>query len=111
MSISDAYGILNGPDDAATRYFRSRTEDSLRTRFSPVVESAMQDVGLYQAYDALVDRASVLTWFQDPTVELNRYVTDETLDGLFTVLAQEEQRIRTDPVARSTELLRKVFGR
>jgi hypothetical protein len=58
-----------------------------------------------------VDRASVLTWFQDPTVELNRYVTDETLDGLFTVLAQEEQRIRTDPVARSTELLRKVFGR
>jgi hypothetical protein len=110
MSISDAYGILNGPDDAATTYFRGRTEGTLRQRFSPIVESAMQQVGLYRAYDALLSRYSALALLGSPTVELNRYVTDEALDGLFTVLAQEEEHIRTDPVARTTELLRTVFG-
>lgn len=111
MSISDAYEILNGPQDAATRYFRGRTESTLRERFSPIVERAMQEVGLYRAYDAVLSRYSALSLLGSPTVELDRYVTDETLDGLFTVLAQEEARIRTDPVARSTELLRRVFGR
>jgi len=110
MSIEDAFGILNGPEDAATTYFRGRTEDRLRQRFAPVVDGAMRQVGLYQAYDALLSRYQALAFFSDPTVELNRYVTDGTLDGLFTVLAQEEQRIRTDPVARSTDLLRTVFG-
>jgi len=110
MSISDAYGILNGPDDAATSYFRGRTEGTLRERFSPVVERAMQQVGLYQAYDGLLTRYRALSLFSNPTVELNRYVTDETLDGLFQVLAVEEKKIRTDPVARSTDLLRTVFG-
>lgn len=110
MSIQDAYGILNGPDDAATTYFRGRTEGTLRQRFAPVVDGAMEQVGLYRAYDQLVASYSALALLQDPKAELNRYVTDETLDGLFTVLAQEEQRIREDPVARSTELLRKVFG-
>ncbi len=110
MSISDAHGILNGPQDAATSYFRGRTEGSLRERFAPVVERAMQQVGLYQAYDKLTSRYEALSLLGSPTVELNRYVTDETLDGLFTVLAQEEKRIRTDPMARSTELLEKVFG-
>ena len=110
MSISDAYGILNGPDDAATTYFRGHTEGSLRERFAPVVERAMEQVGLYRAYDALLSRYRALALFSNPTVELNRYVTDETLDGLFSVLAQEEKRIRTDPLARSTELLQRVFG-
>ena len=110
MTISDAMGILNGPDDAATSYFRGRTEGSLRERFAPVVDGAMKQVGLYQAYDQLVGQYQLLALFQNPTVELNRYVTDETLDGLFQVLATEEQRIREDPVARSTDLLRTVFG-
>lgn len=110
MSIQDALGILRGPDDAATTYFRGRTEDSLRQRFSPVVDGAMTQVGLYQAYDGLVDRYKLLALFQNPTVELNRYVTDETMNGLFSVLAVEEKRIREDPLARSTELLRTVFG-
>ncbi len=70
----------------------------------------MEQVGLYRAYDALLSRYRVLALFSNPTVELNRYVTGETLDGLFSVLAQEEKRIRTDPLARSTELLQRVFG-
>lgn len=110
MSISDAFGILNGPDDAATTYFRGRTEGSLRERFSPVVEGAMQKVGLYQAYDGVLSKYSALSLFSDPKVELNGYITDETLDGLFSVLADEEKKIRTDPVARTTDLLQKVFG-
>lgn len=110
MTISDAMAILNGPNDAATTYFRGRTEDSLRTRFEPVVDGAMKQVGLYQAYDQLLGQYQLLSLFQNPTVELNRYVTDETLDGLFQVLATEEQKIREDPVARSTDLLRTVFG-
>ena len=111
MTIADAMGILNGPDDAATRYFRDRTEGRLRERFSPVVDGAMRQVGLYQAYDRLLGQYQLLALFTNPTVELNRYVTDETLDGLFLVLAGEEKRIREDPLARSTDLLRTVFGR
>ena len=110
MTISDALGILNGPDNAATTYFRGRTETQLRQRFSPVVDGAMNQVGLYQAYDQLLGQYQLLALFKNPTVELNRYVTDETLDGLFQVLAGEEKRIREDPVARSTDLLRTVFG-
>jgi hypothetical protein len=110
MTIADAEAIVRGPDDAATRYFRGSSEDALRARFSPVVEGAMKRVGLYRAYDELVDRHSLLSLLGDPTVDLNRYVTDETLDGLFTVLREEEKRIRDDPAARTTELLRQVFG-
>jgi len=110
MTIGDARAIVRGPEDAATRYFRSRTEDALRERFAPVVETAMREVGLYRAYDELVTRNRVLSLLADPTVELNRYVTDETLDGLFTVLREEEKRIREDPAARTTDLLREVFG-
>lgn len=110
MSIADAYSILRGADDAATVYFRGRTEDTLRQRFAPVVRSAMSQVGLYRAYDDLVGRFRVLEAVASPKVELERYVTDETLDGLFAVLADEEKRIRTDPAARTTELLREVFG-
>lgn len=110
MTISDALGILRGPDNAATTYFRGRTENQLRQRFTPVVDSAMEQVGLYQAYDQLLGRYQALSLFKNPTVELNRYVTDETLDGLFTLLAGEEKKIRDDPVARTTDLLKAVFG-
>lgn len=111
MTISDAMGILHGGDDAATEYFRSRTEGTLRERFSPVVDDAMKQVGLVRLYDQLVGRSQLLGLFGSPTVDLDRYVTDQTLDGLFLVLAGEEKRIREDPVARSTDLLRTVFGR
>jgi hypothetical protein len=110
LQIADAYAILSGPDDAATRYLRGRSEAALRDRFSPVVEKAMRSAGVYRAYDELRSRNRALALLADPTVELHRYVTDETLDGLFTLIAAEEQRIRTQPAARTTELLRTVFG-
>lgn len=110
LTIQDAHGILRGADDAATVYLRGRTEDTLRARFTPVVQSAMSQVGLYRAYDDLVGGFRALEQVASPKVELERYVTDATLAGLFTVLADEEKRIRTDPAARTTALLRQVFG-
>ena len=110
LTISDARAILSGSDDAATQYLRSHSEAGLRERFAPVVESAMRGAGVYRAYEELRSRNRALALLADPTIELNRYVTDETVDGLFTLIAEEEGRIRNDPAARTTELLRVVFG-
>jgi hypothetical protein len=113
MSFQDARGILSGGDTAATDYFRRTTSDELRTRFSPIVEEKMAAVGLVQLYDDLVSRyrAIPLASLAGQPPDLRQHVTDGALDGLFTVLGQEEARIRSDPAARTTELLRTVFGR
>jgi hypothetical protein len=110
MTISDALGILNGGDTAATEYFRSRTSDELRTRFAPIVGDQMSRLGLVQLYDGLAARYAALPLTTTPPVDLRDYVTDRALGGLFTVLGQEETRIREDPAARTTELLQRVFG-
>jgi hypothetical protein len=110
MSVADAFGILRGEDDAATRYFRSQTEAELRRRFEPIVDKKMEEVGLYRVYEEIAGYYERLPMVEQPALDLKRYVTDHALDGLFTVLAQEEKRIREDPLARSTELLRRVFG-
>jgi hypothetical protein len=110
MTIADAWGILNGSDTAATHYFRLQTTASLRERFLPIVQTKMTNVGLYQLYNELVQYYSALPLVSEPTLELDAYITDRALSGLFTVLASEEQRIRADPLARTTDLLRRVFG-
>lgn len=110
LTLEDAHAILNGPDDAATQYFRGRSEAALRERFAPVIDAAMREVGAYRAYAELRTRNRVLALLPDPTLELDRYVTERTLDGLFAMIRDEERRIRHDPVARTTELLRRVFG-
>ena len=112
MTIDDARGILNGGDTAATDYFRRVTSRPLFERFEPIVERKMEEVGLVRLYDRLANqyRAIPLIGSAKPPPEIEGYVTDKALDGLFTVLAQEERKIRTDPSARVTELLRRVFG-
>jgi len=111
MSIADAFAILRGDDDAATRYFRNATEDELRSRFGPIVHAKMEEVGLYRIYQELSGYYDRIPLVKKPAVDLDAYVTDRALGGLFTVLALEEKRIREDPAARTTELLRRVFGR
>lgn len=112
MTIGDAFAILEGHETAATDYFRARTEDRLRSRFRPIVAAKTAEVGLGRIYDDLADRYDRIPLMGKPElVDLDAYVTDEALDGLFTVLGQEERTIREDPVARTTELLRRVFGR
>ncbi len=111
MTLTDATGILQGGNTAATDYFKRRTSASLEQRFRPVIETNMQQVGLYQNYKTLLDAYSNLPLVNAPSLDLTEHVTDATLGGIFKVLGQEETRIRQDPAARSTELLKEVFGR
>jgi hypothetical protein len=110
MTISDAFEILQGPDDAATRYFEGRTSEELRSRFKPVAASAMEQVGVYSIYQQILSRYEQIPFVTLPTVDLEGYVADQTLAALFSEVAKEEALIRDDPAARSTALLRRVFG-
>jgi hypothetical protein len=110
MTLQDAFGILNGGDTAATEYFRTRTSDALRARFRPLVDERMQQVGVYRIYEPLENRYAALPFVTKPALDLDAHVTDRALDGLFGMLAREERRIREDPAARSSELLRRVFA-
>jgi len=111
MTVSDAFGILNGDDTAATDYFRNRTYTVLQARFHPIVQQKIEEIGLSRIYGQIADAYNSLPLTEAPRlVDLDEYVTDRALAGLFTVLAQEEQKIRQDPLARTTDLLRRVFG-
>ena len=110
MTIADAFAILQGADNAATEYFRAQTEAELRSRFLPIVTTKMEEVGLYRAHNDLMEYAQRVPFIEVPTVDMDAYVTDNALKGLFTVLAQEELKIREDPAARTSALLRRVFG-
>jgi hypothetical protein len=111
MTFSDAVGILNGGDTAATDYFERTTRGTLRARFEPIVSSKMDEVGLVRSYDQLVGRYEAIPFTSKPSFDLRSYVTDKSLDGLFTILGKEERKIRTDPAARVTPLLQQVFGK
>ncbi len=117
MSLQDVRGILSGGDDAATRYLREKAGDSLRKAIRPIVAQATDQAGATAAYKRLVSSTQNslgglggLMGGQS-SLDLDEYVTNKTLDGLFLKLAAEEKAIRTNPVARSTELLKRVFGR
>lgn len=111
MTLADAFGILNGDNTAATDYFHERTASTLRSKFSPIVEGKMSEVGLYNAYNQLMDAYTNLPLVSKPAFNLETYITDKTLTGLFTVLAEEETEIRKNPGARTSALLRRVFGK
>jgi hypothetical protein len=111
MTVQDAQGILNGPDDAATEYFRAHTQAELTEKMRPIVAEATAHAGVTSAYKSMTARAGGLTSLvSGDAVDLDGYVTEKTLDGLFLMVATEEKKIREDPAARSTELLKKVFG-
>jgi hypothetical protein len=109
LTIDDARAVLSGGRHAATNLLRKRTSGPLASRFRPIVSDKMDEVGLSRLYKDLAARYDALPLGQKPALDLTQYVTDEALDGLFTVLAKEEERIRADPVARTTELLQRVF--
>ena len=111
MSVEDAKGILTGPDDSATQYFRANTEDALTERMRPIVEQATAKAGVTSAYKSMTAQAGGLTgMLGTEATDLDGYVTGKTLDGLFLMIAEEEKKIRENPMARSTDLLKKVFG-
>ncbi|PCH84111.1 MAG: hypothetical protein COB89_05150 [Piscirickettsiaceae bacterium] len=112
MSVEDATKILNGPDDAATQYFRKVSGEQLANRFKPIVEKATNQAGVTSAYKGLTANAGSLLggFISQESLDVDKYVTDKALDGLFTYIAIEEKKIRENPLARSTDLLKKVFG-
>ena len=111
MNFDDARKILSGGDTAATEFFREHTSAQLRTAFQPPVESAMKETGVSQKYETMLGGLSSLPFGAAPkSFDLNNYVVGKTLDGLFLVLGQQEKSIRTNPAARVTPLLQKVFG-
>lgn len=111
ITIEDALGILRGGDSAATDFLRQRTEVNLRQTFTPFVEDALAASGAYRALDSVTaDTPLLAVAATDYKSDLTTYAVQFGLDGLFTYLAVEEQKIRENPVARTTELLRRVFG-
>ena len=111
MSLQDAKGILQGDDDAATQYLRQNTSEALQQAVQPIVSTTMDEVGVTAAYKKMVGKADFLSSFVDKdSLDIDRYVTEKTLDGLFLKLAAEEALIRKDPLARSSDLLKKVFA-
>ena len=111
MTLKDVQGIVGGPDDAATTYFRRNTSAELRTRFRPIVEQATERAGVTAAYKRMVTQAGPMAQLITGDKDLDGYVTDKALDGLFLKIAEQERLIRTEPYARTTDLLKKVFGR
>ncbi len=113
MSLEDARGILEGGDDAATSYLREKAGEQLARAIRPIVSQATDQAGATAAYKRLVQNAGggMLTGLMGgSSLDLDQYVTDKTLDGLFLMLAEEEKKIRRNPAARTTELLKRVFG-
>ena len=109
MTIPDGIKILRGKDTEATDYLKSKTYDKIYGSFKPVVSSAMNDVGVTKSFKEMMDKARTIPFLKRETVDLDEYVTSKALDGLFLMVGQEEKKIRKDPVARVTDLLKKVF--
>jgi len=110
MKFTDAKKILNGRENEATLYFKDKTSPRLREIGKPIVHKAMGEVGVTKSYQDLEQSARSVPFAGTFTFDLDQYVTDKSLDGLFLMVAEEEKRIRQDPVARTTDLLKKVFG-
>jgi hypothetical protein len=111
MTIQDAKGILTGGETAATEYFKSKTADQLTTAFRPPVAAAMQEVGVVRQFDALLGSLKRLPFLKTDFTDIEGYVVRKALDGLFLMVGEEEKKIRKDPAAQVTALLREVFGR
>ena len=110
MSFEDARKLLNGGDTSITTYFKDKTTGDLKTAFRPAVEGAMEKDGVTAQYDALMSKAPSIPFMKTQSLNINDYVISKALDGLFYVLGQQEKEIRTNPMARTTPLLKEVFA-
>lgn len=110
MTIDDAWAILRGEPDAATQFLKRTTSAQLKEKFSPVIQTSLNKVNATKYYSDLVTRYNSIPFVQKVNPDLNDYATDLAMQGLFTLIAKEEKSIRQDPVARTTELLKRVFG-
>jgi len=110
MTIEDAWAILKGEDNAATQYLRKTTSTQLKNAFRPVIQNSLNKVNATKYYGDLVTRYNKIPFVEKVNPNLDDYATDKAVEGLFVMIAKEEKNIRKDPVARTTELLKRVFG-
>ncbi len=110
ITFEDARQLLKGGETAITDYFRQKTSDELYQRFYPLVQKSLKKVGVTRKYQELINNSYAASYLRGTKVDLDHYVTQAALDRLFDTLAQEEIKLRKDPAARTTALLRKLFG-
>jgi uncharacterized protein DUF4197 len=110
LTIQDAFQILKGPDDAATDYFRRHTTAQLTTAFRPIVGRAIEKVEVTKYWNPLVTQYNRIPFLRKVNPDLDAYVTERAISGLYYLIANEESKIRKNPAARITEILRRVFG-
>jgi len=110
MTMDDVMAIYKGPDDAATQYFKSKMSAPLAAEMKPVVDESLADVGAVETYDSAMESYNALPFVPQVDVNLTDYVVEKGMDGIFYYLAKEEAAIRNDPVKRTTDLLKSVFG-
>jgi hypothetical protein len=110
MTLEDVQGNYNGPDDAATRYFQDKMSGPLAEAMQPIVAKSLDQVGAIQAYDAAMSQYANLPFMPNVKADLNEYVVDKGMDGIFHYIAIEEAAIRQNPAKRTTEILQTVFG-
>lgn len=111
ISFKDVFEILFGGKDAATQYLRQKTEPQLKAKFQPIVKRSLDEVEVTKYWNQMLAQYDQIPFMPAVNADLETYVTDKTLDGLFTLIADEERKIRENPIARISELLRKVFGK
>ena len=110
MTVSDAKSILAGKDDAATQYLNKTSREQIRAKFLPIVKQATDQVGLAKQYNAFASQAASLGAVDAKSANIENYVTEKALDGLFEMIAKQEESIRKNPAAAATSLAKKVFG-
>jgi len=110
MSFDDAKAILDGPDDAATQYFKEKMSPGLSEAMTPVVDQSLDQVGAVRAYDLMIGQYKSLPFVPDVKANLTGHAVEKAMDGIFYYLAKEEKAIRENPAKRTTELLQKVFN-
>jgi len=110
MSLADAKAILTGPDDAATQYFKKTTSTEMGERFLPIVTKATEKVKLANTYNKYAELGSKFGAIEKDDANIQQYVTNKALDGLYVMIAKEEAAIRADPIGQASSLLKKVFG-
>jgi len=111
MTFEDARKILGGGNTAATDYFKAKTTEKLTVAFKPAVDQAMNEVGVTRKYKELMGQFQSIPFMKTESLDIDHYVVTKALDGLFYVVGEEEKKIRTNPAARVTDLLKEVFGK
>ena len=110
MTVSDAKAILAGGDDSATQYLNKSSREQIRAKFLPIVKQATDKVGVAQQYNSFAGQAAALGVVDAKSANVENYVTEKALDGLFKMIAEQEASIRQNPAGAATSLAKKVFG-